>query len=83
MTKSKIVYENNEYKYWDKNGNRLHEGDHVILDGKERELYLTADGQLGTDATNPKWIESGRAVECEYGIYPLTPSDIEVLEKVN
>lgn len=34
-------------------------------------LYRTENGTLGTDATNPSWIASGRAVPCEYGIYPL------------
>lgn len=72
-------------RYFDKNGNELHAGDMIKFsesDAKAQKLYLTDDGQLGTDATNPSWIESGRAVECEYGIYPLEWSDMEYLIKV-
>ena len=36
-----------------------------------QRVYATENGELGTDATNPKWIKSGRAVPCEYGIYPF------------
>lgn len=65
-------------RYFDKNGKELHEGDTVIFDcGMEYKLYRTVDGELGTDATNPKWIEIGRACECEYGIYPLSASDLK------
>lgn len=34
---------------------------------------------LGTDATNPIWIEKGRAVPCEYGIYPFGSGDEPLL----
>jgi len=44
------------------------------------KVYLTNEGELGIDATNPKWIESGRAIPCEYGIYPLTVHDLEYME---
>lgn len=65
-------------RYFDKNGKELHEGDTVVFDsGMEYKLYRTVDGELGTDATNPKWIEIGRACECEYGIYPLSASDLK------
>lgn len=30
---------------------------------------------LGVDATNPVWIENGRARPCEYGIYPFGITD--------
>jgi len=67
-----------EYKYFDKNGERVYEGDYVrdYPDGEPMELfkYESEDGEvigLGTDATNPIWIEEGRAVPCEYGIYPI------------
>lgn len=72
-------------RYFDKNGNELHAGDMIKFsesDAKAQKLYLTDDGQLGTDATNPSWIESGRAVECECGIYLLEWSDMEYLIKV-
>ena len=44
------------------------------------------DDQLGTDATNPSWIKSGRAIACEYGIYPLgslETDEVEVVEERN
>lgn len=60
-------------KYIDTKGNKIKEGDIIKFsnDERERQVYLTSDNELGTDATNPSWIESGRAVPCEFGIYPL------------
>lgn len=89
--KSKIVRDGDTIRYFDKNGNELHEGDTVEFDlvivpeGKVRRerLYLTVDGTLGTDATNPKWIESGRAYPCEMGIYELTNQDMPHILQVN
>ena len=66
-------------KYFDKNGNEIHEGDTVYLNGREEKVYLTEDNELGVDATNPKWIETGRAVECEFGIYPFCVADEPVI----
>lgn len=67
-------------RYVDMNGKEIREGALVKSeDGTVQKIYLTADGELGTDATNPKWIESGRAVPCEYGIYPLTKSEADTL----
>lgn len=51
-------------------------------DGKEKKVYLTENGELGTDATNQKWIESGRAAECEFGIYPLENEETEEVEVI-
>lgn len=71
-------------RYFDKNGEELFAGDELMCgDGKIRKLYLTEDGGLGTDATNPHWIETGRAYPCEYGIYPLYVEDLEVANKYN
>lgn len=65
-------------RYFDKNGKEVKEGDIVkIGDNKPQKLYRTIEGELGTDATNPKWIETGRALPCEFGIYPLESSDIK------
>ena len=76
--KGRIITENEVTRYFDNEGNELHEGDSVSINGgKPQKLYLTEDGTLGTDATNPKWIESGRAYPCEYGIYELTNADME------
>lgn len=72
----KILYTRNGWEYFDKNGTPLYEGDVVIFpSGAWRILYRTEDGKLGTDATNRKWILSGKAVPCEYGIYPLEVAD--------
>jgi len=83
--KSCIKYdsENGIFRYWDCEGNELHDGDVVKTnDGSIKKLYLTDQGTLGTDATNPSWIESGKAVPCEYGVYPLEDSDMSGIVKV-
>ena len=69
--------------YYDKNGVEITAGSLIkYSDGTVRKVYLTDKDELGTDATNPKWIESGRAVPCEYGIYPLTLSETDEVEVV-
>lgn len=69
--------------YFDKNGAQITDGCHIkYKDGRVRKVYLTSDGYLGTDATNPKWIENGRAIECEFGIYPLTSDESDEVEVV-
>lgn len=83
-TKARIIEENDVYTYFDKNGNELHDGDTIMwADGRTEELYATTDGRLGTDATNPRWLASGRAVECQYGVYPLTWPDVREIVKVD
>jgi len=83
-----IKVENGKYRYFDKNGVEITEGCTIKYNHGDRSLiryekvYLTEDGQLGTDATNPRWIESGRAVPCEYGVYPLTREETEEIEVV-
>ena len=68
--------------YYDKNGNEIHNGDTIKWDnGKIEKVYLTEEDMLGTDATNPKWIEDGKAYPCEYGIYPFSKSDMAEIEK--
>lgn len=70
-------------KYFDKNGNEITEGCEIRYpSGRVEKVYRTEDGQLGIDATNPKWIETGRAVPCEYGIYPLSQADTKLIEVV-
>ena len=74
---------NDERKYFDKNGKEITEGCKIKFEsGRIEKVYLTTEGELGTDATNPKWIEIGRACECEYGIYPLTREETEEVEVV-
>lgn len=64
-------------EYVDKNGDVINNGDFVKYDnGDIKEVYLTEEGNLGIDATNPIWIENGRAVPCEYGIYPFESDDL-------
>lgn len=68
--------------YFDKNGREIKEGSKVKFCGRVEEIYLTQDDELGTDATNRAWIETGRAFPCEYGIYPLTKEDTEEMEVI-
>ena len=82
-----IKIENGQRKYFDRNGVEITEGCTIRCNWEAEEyrdkiVYLTADGQLGTDATNPKWIKSGRAVPCEFGIYPLTLEQTNTVEVV-
>lgn len=91
--KSEIIYEKDTdtFRYFDKNGTELHDGDMVefdaeaTLEGKAivRKLHLTEDGELGIDATNPKWIEDGRAFECQFGIYPLHNKTMQYVAKLD
>ena len=77
----KIAYNNGTLSYFDMNGEEIHEGDTVMLDGKQEKVYLTEDGKLGYDATNQAWIDRGWAVPCEYGIYAFHACDEPVLVK--
>lgn len=82
-----IKYEGNKARYFDKNGVEITEGCKVRYENGVRSrtvytVYRTENDELGTDATNPIWIENGRAVPCEYGIYPFCndeTNDIEVV----
>ena len=76
----KIEYTENGARYFDMNGEEIRWGDMVFMNGREEIVYPIADGDiddayLGTDATNPSWIESGRAFRCEYGVYPFNADD--------
>ena len=78
-----IIKEKDAYRYFDKNGTELKDGDIIRYDsGREDKLYLTTNSRLGTDATNPSWVESGRALPCEYGIYPLEYGEMKEIVKV-
>lgn len=81
--KGKIVEKDGVYRYFDRDGMELFDGDFIEHEnGQREELYMTENGELGTDATNPLWIETGRAVACEYGIYPLNYADVAEIKKV-
>lgn len=74
---------NNRIRYFDKNKKEITEGCKIkFADGRIEKVYLTTKGELGIDATNPKWIENGIAVECEFGIYPLTKQETDEVEVV-
>lgn len=71
-----IKREVGRYLYYDKNGSQITAGCQIKYpSGEVKTVYLTSENELGTDATNPEWIRSGRAFECEYGVYPLTLSE--------
>ena len=78
----KIDYTGKKPRYFDMNGKEIHAGDYVYLNSKSNrpeKVYLTEDGYLGTDSTNPIWIENGRAYPCEFGIYPFSEHDEPIL----
>lgn len=69
--------------YFDKNGVEITEGCKIQYeDGRVEMVYLADDGRFGVDATNPKWIENGRADPCEYGIYPLNHEELNKVEVI-
>ena len=81
--KATIIREGKNFRYFDRNGTELQDGDIVeYRDGTLKMLYRTEQGLLGVDATNPSWIASGRAVKCQYGIYPLEDSEMQEIVKV-
>lgn len=83
-----IKIENGERKYFDRSGKEITEGCTIkYLSGdksleRTEKVYMTESGELGTDATNPIWIDRGLAVPCEYGIYPLGNIETEMVEVV-
>ena len=83
-----IKVEEGKRRYFDRNGKEITEGCTIKYLHGDRSLertatvYKTEEDELGTDATNPKWIESGRAVPCEFGICPLTNAETEMVEVV-
>ena len=83
MEKSCIIEDGGICRYYDTQGNELDDGDIVTIDGAHLQmLYRTEQGFLGTDATNPAWIMTGRAEPCEMGIYPLENGDMKTIRKV-
>lgn len=83
-----VKTENGKKKYFDRNGAEITEGCKIKYLhgdkslGRTEKVYLTEDGELGVDATNPAWIERGLAAPCEFGIYPLTKEETEMVEVV-
>lgn len=69
-------------EYHDKNGAILQAGDLIRWpDGQIQKLASTTSGGLGTDATNPVWVENEWAAPFEFGIYPLTAADMAEIVK--
>lgn len=67
--------------YYDKNGVEITEGCRIKwVNGGIERVYRTQEGELGTDSTNPHWIATGRAADCEMGIFPLTSRDCASVE---
>lgn len=77
----KIDKNTTPYTYYDMNGKQIHAGDIILMEGREHKVYLTDNDTLGIDATNPKWIEKGKAFPCEYGIYSFNREDEPILLK--
>ena len=78
-----IKMENDVRKYFDRNGKEITKGCKIrYSNGKVKTVYLTENDELGTDATNPTWIEKGWAEPCEFGIYPLTLEETNEVEVV-
>lgn len=75
----KITETKGKYHYYDTYGIEIQEGDIVLMDNQREQVYLTVDGQLGTDATSKYWLATGRAVPCEYGIYPFNTADEAII----
>jgi hypothetical protein len=79
-----IKWENGKLRYFDRNGTEITEGSRIrYASGRVLDVYLTEGDELGTDATNPAWIASGRAAPCEFGIYPLTEDETNEIEIVD
>ena len=78
-----IKMENGKRWYYDKNGEEITDGCTIRYpDGKTATVYPTDGEELGTDATNPIWIEKGWAVPCQYGVYPFTREETNEIEVV-
>lgn len=78
-----IVINNGVRRYFDKNGKEIVKNSKIRFpSGYVMMVYETDTGELGVDSTNPKWIKSGRAEPCEFGIYPLTNMTTESVEVV-
>lgn len=78
-----IVCENGERRYFDKHGKEIVKNSIIRYpSGVEEKVYETDTGELGTDATSPGWIVTGRAAPCEFGIFPLTSTETELVEVV-
>lgn len=74
---------NGQKHYYDKHGTEITEHSFIKYpSGRVNEIFRTTEGDLGTDATNPLWIEKGRAFPGEWGIYPLMVGETDEVEVV-
>lgn len=83
-----IKIENEKKRYFDRNGKEITDGCYIkYLHGDKsleriEKVYRTEEDGFGIDATNQRWIDKGLAVPCEYGVYPFTRTDTEMVEVV-
>ena len=89
--KGYIDYNSAKPRYFDKDGNELHEGDNMVqsgdyLDtsyrGRIDRIGSNEEGYLGTDATNRKQIEAGLRSPFECGIYLFNEDDMNYITLV-
>ncbi len=79
-----IRFYSDHIRYFDRNGKEITDGCTIrYTNGKTAKVCLTADGRLGTDATNPVWIARGRAVPYEFGVYPLSINETDSCEVIS
>lgn len=89
VNEATIIHDGDTFRYFDRNGVELYDGDSVLIDGeamldgnsKVMRLYETEDGELGVDATNPAWLEKGYP-PCSFGIYPISVDTLAHAVKV-
>lgn len=78
-----IKYLKDGIRYYDKHGEEITEGCMIRFeDGRTEKVYRTESGELGTDATRRSWIASGKAIPCEWGIFPLGAMACEEVEVI-
>ena len=75
--------------YFDMDGNEILEGDTVRMNADDlphsREIEVMASDDeeyLGEDATNPVWVQNGRAYPGEFGMYPFNQEDLRHMELI-
>lgn len=82
--KATILEEGGTYRYFDKNGTELFAGDTIRYDdGTTEKLFLSEEGQLGIDATNPNWHKKEGGPYGGFGLYPLGKNAMAEIEKVS
>lgn len=82
--KATILEESGIYRYFDKSGTELFAGDTIRYDdGTTEKLFLSKEGQLGIDSTNPNWHKRDGGPYWGFGLYPLGKNELSEIEKVS